>query len=134
MGAAAPMNGNQADNLRKTDMVTGFAVTYERWSDRDAEIGETDDRGFVIKDVSLRDAMQLGLEYSQPDFSGFCETNEYPVRAPQWLTWNNWNDCTRDQFEHGIVESRSLHIPDKITKASRRRIARLFGAYGSDVA
>lgn len=109
-------------------MVMGFSVTYERWSPEDAEIGDTDDRGFMIENTTLRDAMRYGLEYARPEWSGCCEANEYPVRAPKWLTFYNWNDCTRDQFETGIVESRSLHIPDSITPASRRRIARLFGA------
>jgi hypothetical protein len=110
-------------------MVKGFSVTFERWDDAAAEAGDTNDHGFVIENVSLSDAMRDGLEYLKPEWSGFCEANEYPVRAPQWLTWPNWNENTREWYETSIIESRSLHIPEGVTSASRRRIARLFAAY-----
>ncbi len=109
-------------------MVTGFSVTFERWDYEAQEAGDTDDRGYVIQNVSLRDAMRDGLEYPSPEWCGYdCEANEYPIRAPRWLTWHNWNDGTRERLETGIIEERALHIPAAVTDSSRRRICRLFG-------
>ena len=108
----------------------GFSVTFERYLPLkdDVEICEPDETGFVIQDVSLRDAMRLGLEYHAPDASGACEPNCYPPRDIRWLTFYCWNDCTREQIEQGISEARSLHLPESLTDSSRMRVARLFGA------
>ena len=103
-----------------------FSVTFERWNEQAAEIGETDDRGFVIENVSLRDALRLGLEYRDPSFAGACEASDSCRDSVRWLTFYKWNDCTRENIETGIVEDRSLHIPDHVTPSSRRRIVRLF--------
>jgi hypothetical protein len=111
----------------------GFSVTYERWTYEDAEHGDTADRGFVIENVSLRDAMRQGLEYQHPGWSGACEADCYPVtrnNPPRRLTFYRWNECTRENLETGISESRSLHFPAHITPSSAVRIARLFGCYG----
>jgi len=110
-------------------MIKGFSVTFERYfpHDEGEDVCEPDEIGFVIEDVSLRDAMSLGLEYSRPEWAGSCEADSYPVRSVRWLTFHNWNDFTRENIEQGIDESRSLHIPDSVTEASRMRICRLFG-------
>jgi hypothetical protein len=109
-----------------------FSVTFERYfpHDEGEDICEADERGFVIEDVSLRDAVRLGLEYRDPSYAGYCEPDSYPPRGVRWLTFYKWNDCTRENIEKGISESRSLHFPDNLTEASRARICRLFGAYG----
>ncbi|MGY2987686.1 hypothetical protein ACVI1K_005033 [Bradyrhizobium sp. USDA 4508] len=104
-----------------------FSVTFERWTHEDVEHGDTDKRGFVIEDVSLREAIQLGLEYREPSWAGACEANDSRTDSVRWLTFYKWNDCTRDNLETGTIEDRSLHIPDHITPASRRRICRMFG-------
>ena len=108
----------------------GFSVTFERYfaHDESEDICEPDERGFVIENVSLRDAMSLGLEYARPSWAGACEPNCYPPRDIRWLTFYCWNDCTREQIEQGISEARSLHIPEQVTESSRMRVARLFGA------
>ena len=111
--------------------MNGFSVTFERWTHEDIELGDTDDRGFVIQDVSLRDATRLGLEYREPSYSGYCEPNDSRLDCTRWLTFPSWNDCTRENIETGITEQRSLHFPESITAASRIRIARLFRAYGT---
>jgi hypothetical protein len=103
-----------------------FSVTFERWDDEAIEAGDTDDRGFVIENVSLRDAIQLGLEYRCPSWAGACEASDSRQEQARWLTFYNWNDGTREFYETGIVEQRSLHIPDKVTPSSRRRICRMF--------
>lgn len=110
----------------------GFSVTFERYFPHDdsEDVCDADERGYVIEDVSLRDAMRLGLGYSRPEWSGYCEPDSYPARNVRWLSFDRWNECTRDEIERGIRESRSLHFPDNLTESSRFRICRLFGAYG----
>lgn len=107
----------------------GFSVTFERYLPHadDEDVCEADEMGFIIDNVSLRDAICLGLEYHEPSYAGACEPDCYPARGVRWLTFYNWNDCTREQIEQGITESRALHFPDTITDASRARICRLFG-------
>lgn len=61
-----------------------FSVTFERWTPEDAEYGETDDRGFVIENVSLRDAIQLGLEYRCPSWAGACEASDSRHEHARW--------------------------------------------------
>ena len=111
-------------------MSKGFSVTFERYFPHDdgEDICDADERGFVIEGVSLRDAMRLGLEYSRPEWSAACEPDSYPAHNVRWLTFYNWNDCTREQIERGIHESRSLHFPNTLTESSRLRVCRLFGA------
>jgi hypothetical protein len=113
-------------------MTKGFSVTFERYLPHDDgdDVCEADETGFVIQGVSLRDAMRLGLEYSRPDWAGHCEADCYPARGVRWLTFDSWNDCTREQIEEGIHESRSLHFPPHVTESSRARICRLFGVRG----
>lgn len=108
----------------------GFSVTFERFHPHDEgdEVCEADESGFVIEGATLRDAMRLGLEYARPEWSGHCEPDSYPTRNVRWLSFDRWNDCTRENIETGISESRSLHIPDHVTESSRMRICRLFGA------
>jgi hypothetical protein len=111
----------------------GFSVTFERYfpHDEHEDVCDADERGFIIENVSLRDAMRLGLEYSQPEWSGACEADSYPPHNVRWLTFDSWNDCTRENLEKGISETRSLHFPEHITEASRQRICRLFGVRGA---
>ena len=108
----------------------GFSVTFERYFPHDDgdDICEADEMGFVIENVSLRDATRLGLEYRDPSYAAACEPDCYPARGVRWLTFADWNDCTREQIERGTIESRSLHFPDAVTESSRLRVLRLFGA------
>jgi hypothetical protein len=109
-----------------------FAVTFERYFPHEPEedVCDADDRGFVIQDCSLRDAVSLGLEYRDPSWAGYCEADSFPPRGVRWLSFPYWNDCTREQIEQGIHETRALHIPAGVTESSRRRICRLFGVRG----
>lgn len=108
-------------------MKTGFSVTYERWNQEALEAGDTDDRGFVVENVSLRDAIRIGLEYPHPKWCGACEPNDSRPEYVSWLTFHKWNDGTAEYYRTGVEESRSLHFPDDITETTRCRIARLFG-------
>jgi hypothetical protein len=107
-------------------MSKNFSVTFERWSHDDAEAGDTDDRGYVIEDCSLTDAIHQGLECHVPSWAGACEPSDSRAGCERWLTFYRWNDGTREYYETGTEEQRSLHIPDHVTAASRRRIVRLF--------
>jgi hypothetical protein len=114
-------------------MTKGFSVSYERYLSHPEgeEICEADERGFVIEDVSLRDALRLGLECPKPDWAGPCDADCYPVNGARSLTFYQWNDCTRENIEQGIEEMRTLHLPDSLTEASRMRILRLFRVPGA---
>lgn len=107
--------------------VTGFSVTFERWDNAAVEAGDTDDRGYVVQGVSLTDAVRLGLEVREPAWVGPCEPSCSDMACARWLLFSNWNKDTHEYFRTGITEDRALHIPDQVTTASRKRIARLFG-------
>ena len=102
-------------------MVKGFAVTYERFFPHDAgeDICEADESGFVLEDCTLREAIR--------EFDGALEADAWPIRSPRWFTNHEYGNGTCEYYEQGISESRSLHLPESITTASRRRIARLLG-------
>ncbi len=109
---------------------TKFSVTFERYLPHDEgdDVCDADERGFVIENVPLRVAMREGLEYYRPSWAGHCEPNTSDLSAATWLTFDRWNDCTRENIEQGISESRSLHFPRSITASSAARVCRLFGA------
>ena len=102
----------------------GFNVTFERFFPHEPEedICEADESGFEAENVSLRDAIKYA-----GGIRGNWEANEWPIRSPRWFTNASYNDGTCEFYEQGITESRSLHIPEHVTGASRRRIARLLG-------
>ena len=109
----------------------GFSVTYERWSEADLEAGEPGDGGYIIKGATLREAIQEGLGLVDPSWAGYCEANDSRPALMRRLTCYDWNKYTHEWFETGIDETRALHIPDSVTAASRRRIARLFRVRGA---
>jgi hypothetical protein len=93
-------------------------VTYETWTEEDAEYGDTDDRGFVLEDVSLREAIEAcGGEHAS------YEPSSSNHKDARWLT----NDNYKEDFTSGATEQRSLHIPDHITPSSRLRLMRYLG-------
>ncbi len=100
-----------------------FSVTYEIVTDESAEQGEAESRGYVAEDIGLREAFKLVQETESPHCSTeSIECDESPIRSPRWVTVTSGRD-----WLSGDSESRSLHIPDHATAATRRRIARLFG-------
>lgn len=105
-------------------MLTTFSVTFERYfpHDEGEDVCEADESGYVADGLTLRDAIkEAGGVHS------YYEADCYPARDPRWFTNAAYNDGTREYYEKGISESRSLHIPKQVTAASRRRIARLLG-------
>ena len=109
-----------------------FSVSYERYLPHDdgEDVCEADERGFVIEDCSLTDAIRLGLEVRFPSWAGACEADSYPPRDVRRLTFDRWNEGTREEIEQGVSEARTLHLPDHMTESSRRRVCRLFGLRG----
>lgn len=101
-----------------------FRVTYEIVTQESAEHGEADERGFISEGENLREAIAdaRGTRTCHCDGVLSVEADEYPMRAPRSVTISNGME-----FLTGAYENRSLHIPDGITSASRRRIARLLG-------
>ena len=108
-----------------------FNVTFERITPESAENGDVESRGFIAEDRNLRDAVYYVCGFSDPSYLPQCESDEWPVRAPRWFTFYKTNDGTRDYYETGAEENRSIHVPDNATPSSRRRLARLFSAYGA---
>jgi hypothetical protein len=104
-------------------MKNAWNVTYETITEESAENGETEDSGFLLENGSFREAMQLTYEYRCEQG---IEGNNSDIGSCRWFTWYK----TNEDYRTGETENRSLHIPDHITGASRRRIARLIGAYG----
>jgi len=93
-----------------------FSVTYETWSPDDIAAGDTDTRGFIAQGVSLRDAIR--------EVGGFApEPSASRISEARWFTHHAYDE----DYRTGAVEARSLHVPDSVTDASRRRIARLLG-------
>jgi hypothetical protein len=99
-----------------------FNVTYESITPESAEHGDFANSGFIAQGVGLRDA----IEYLGYGGDG-VEANEYPVTAPRWITAYR----TDENYQTGAIENRSLHFPESMTAASRRRVCKLLGVYGS---
>ncbi len=101
-----------------------FAVTYEIVTEESAAEGDAEERGFISESCDLREAIHLVNQTESNTVDGVecIEANESPCRDPRWITVTNGMD-----WSDGSQESRSLHFPDHITAASRRRVARLLG-------
>lgn len=106
-------------------MRTLFSVTYEIVTPESAEQGDADDLGWIVQGVSLRDAVDAvhATRTNRVDGVTSIECDSYPATWPRWITVTNGME-----FETGANESRSLHLPQHLTGATRRRIARLIGA------
>jgi len=93
-----------------------FSVTFETVTPESAEQGDVEEQGFVCQQVDLREAFEeIGNTAMEHDGS------------MRWFTNYEYGNGTRAYYEQGLEESRSLHLPDSTTNASRIRIARLLG-------
>jgi len=104
-----------------------FTVTYGIVTSESAENCDYAEQGWIHEEpTDLRTAID--------GFYGcHVEADVCPVSlalVPRWLTAYRVNDGTRDFYETGAEESRSLHLPESITPSSALRIARLLGCYG----
>ena len=100
-----------------------FDVTYEIVTEESAEHGDAAECGFEWQNARLRDAVETVLETrsnhcSQEAIEAFETGGGYGVRVIN-------SPC----YDTGEQESRTLHIPESVSKASARRIAKLCGAH-----
>ncbi len=93
-----------------------FAVTFETFTPESAEAGDVAERGYIVDAGTLRDCADV-LRWHGAAVS----SDSWPMVRPRWLTWPG--DVATDCSERTL----SLHIPDGITAASARRVARLAG-------
>ena len=101
-----------------------FSVTYEIVTEESAAEGDAAERGYEVEDGTLREAVRalFGTRTNLVDGIESISTDSWPCRDPRWITVTNGME-----FETGDNESRSLHLPRELTRATRRRIARLCG-------
>ena len=105
-----------------------FNVTYEIVTPESAEHGDAEERGYIAKSVTLREALELVFETRTSQCEGVTaiEADEYPVSSPSWITVSNGSE-----YLTGASENRAIHFPDTMTAATRLRVARLMGCYGT---
>jgi hypothetical protein len=105
-----------------------FAVTYEIITHESAADGEAEESGYISEDASLRNAIAdlTATRTSHVDGVNSIECDEYPVRAPRRVSV-----CNGMEYLTGAYEMRTIHFPNSLTPATRRRIAKLLGAYGT---
>lgn len=100
-----------------------FRVTYEITTAESAMEGDCAESGFVHPEaVRLRAALELVQSTRTSRVGGvICiEPSDSRVPDARWFTVYNGME-----FETGACESRSIHIPEQVTGASRARIFRL---------
>lgn len=93
-----------------------FTLTFERITPESAEQGDVAERGVLAENVSLREAFEH-LWYAERG----VEASEWPVQCPRWLTGYETHRCS----DTGAIGNVSMHFPESVTAASRRRIYRL---------
>lgn len=103
-------------------MTQDFAVTFDLVTQESAAHGDYADSGFLGRDLTFRAAFDLFQ--SERDWT-HVEADEWPVRSPRWFT-----DSGEVQFASGDCRAVSLHLPERLTNASRLRIARLVHCHG----
>jgi len=101
-----------------------FNVTFEIVTPESAEYGEAESRGFIGRDMALRDAVAAFHETrtSQVDGVTAIEPNDSRIDSARWTTIINGME-----YLTGACESRSIHLPESLTGATRRRLCRLLG-------
>lgn len=99
-----------------------FAVTYEIITPESAEQGDAEERGYISQGVTLREAIQDVHATRTSQVSGVecIEANDSNPANARWITVYNGSE-----YLTGAHESRSLHMPDSLTGASRARLVRL---------
>lgn len=101
-----------------------FNVTYERISELSAAFGEVEERGFVARNVTLREALDAIASNAPQAASLECiEPNDSEPKRARWLSW-----IYGREYYDGDVYTYALCFPDELTPASRARVARLVGA------
>ena len=99
-----------------------FTVTYEIVTPESAEfLSDVNSQGYISKGVRLREAIEDMLATR----TNRVEGREAIVPSSS-LDYYRWIDVINGpEFDTGAQETRTLHLPDDITNASRGRILRL---------
>lgn len=99
-----------------------WSVTYEIVTPESAENGDADERGYISQGVTLREAIEDVHATRTSQVSGIecVEANDSRPECARWITVYNGAE-----YLTGAHESRSLHMPDSLTAASRARLVRL---------
>ena len=97
-----------------------FSVSYSLVSNE----GDLNESGFVAENVRLRDAIGELFDTctTHCGWVELIEPSDSDVGSARWFTVNNSMD-----YLTGECESRSLHLPKSISRASRLRLARILG-------
>ena len=101
-----------------------FSVSYSIVSNEGEFEGDFNESGFVAEDIGLRDAIGEFFNTRTAHCGGVAsiEPSDSDVVSARWFTVNN-----STEYLTGECESRSLHVPDSISRASRIRLARILG-------
>lgn len=96
-----------------------FSVTYEIVTPESAEQGEAEETGYICKGTNLREAFQAvyGTRTNRVDGINAIEANDSDTSRAHWVSI-----CNGMEFETGAHETRSIHFPDSLTAATRKRI------------
>lgn len=98
-----------------------FSVTYEIVTPESAVDGDADERGFELEGASLRDAVACVCETRTNEVDGCAvEPSSSVIGDARWISVINGME-----FRTGACETRSLHIPEGVSGASRARILKL---------
>lgn len=93
-----------------------FHVSYEIVTEKSAEYGDAEERGVISDNVCLRYAIEDVLAAR----SSVSAIEPSSADDPRWITVYYEMDPTT-----GDYENRSLHMPQELTPATRRRIVKL---------
>jgi hypothetical protein len=105
-----------------------FAVTFETYTTDSVSEGDADARGYLIEAGTLRECVEElnaldALDVIEPDCWPISHT--HPPRSFRATQGSDRYLYAESEDDEG--ESRTLHLPDSITPASRLRVARLLG-------
>lgn len=110
--------------------IKDWNVTYDLVTEESAREGDYAESGFLLEDVSLREAFTALQD--TPNQSTPIEADSYPVDGSiRWLTAHGQGPGGFEPDPDVLSETRSLHIPQWVRPASRVRLARLLGTYGT---
>lgn len=102
-----------------------FSVTFETYTLESVANGGANERGYLAEKVSLREAVSELLDLGALDH---IEPSDSTVERARWFTAYQGSDAPLYYNGEGDCgETRSLHVPESATAASRRRLARVLG-------
>lgn len=103
-----------------------FNVTYDIVTPESAEFGDADERGFVVENATLSEAIDA-VTSTRTSHVGGVECIEPNIWPWQNGSFDSVTVSNGMEYLTGACESRTLHIPENVTRSSRLRIARLIG-------